>query len=67
MAIVVITHPTMDGSNLVVNDPEHMAMRPTKRMLVPGLMDNQKGEAASEKGPSASYYTDSGCLCEAHW
>ena len=55
-----------DGDKLVVNDPVHRAMRPTKRKLVPGRMDNQKGGPANEVGPAAHYYTDQGCTCPKH-
>lgn len=53
----------LDGDGLVVNKPAHLAARPLKRMLVPSIMNNQKGEPAVETGTAARYYTGEGCQC----
>lgn len=60
-----INHPKMDGKGLVVNDPVHLAQRPTKRMLKPAALENPKGEAS--KANPADYYTSDGCKCGQHW
>lgn len=51
---------------LVVNNPTHLAMRPTRRMIVPSIMNNEKGGPSALIGPGAPYYTDLGCVCSKH-
>lgn len=57
--------PTMDGKGLLVNKAAHLAERPLKRALIPGAMQNHRGEA-SEVAPHL-YYNDDGCMCIHCW